>query len=119
MKLRLPNQLRMLIRDISEKGLFSIIEEHIAEIEDPNDFEQWMEYVAKWSTNSKWADDATAVISAMLRVKPISYFLENKKKFLSRIDAIIPYLERHMGRLDRLNIQSYTVDQIVDSFQLE
>ena len=36
-----------------------------------------------------------------------------------RIDAIIPYLERHSSRLDRLNTQTYALDDIIDTVSLE
>ena len=92
---------------------------NVYKAKDIDDFEQWLEYTAKWSTNSKWADDATAVLTAMLRVKPMKFFVENSKNFKDKIEGIIPYLERHMQRLDRLHTQTYLIDHILDSTSLE
>ena len=117
-KLRMPAKLRLVVREISERGLDTLIE-YFTELDDISDYEQWMDYVSKWSTNSRWADDATEVISALVRVKPISFFTSHKRVFQAKIDAIIPYLERHSSRLDRLNVQTYALDDIIDTVSLE
>lgn len=113
-KLRMPNKLRLVVREISENQSPALVE-YFSELEELPDYEQWMDYVSKWSTNSRWTDDATEVITALLRVKPLQFFIENRKSFESKIDAIIPYLERHFDRLDRLSIQAYALDDIIDS----
>lgn len=117
-KLRMPAKLRLVVREISEQGLDTLVQ-YFTELEDIEDYEQWMEYVSKWSTNSRWADDATEVITALLKVKPVSFFVKNRRAFEGRIDAIIPYLERHSSRLDRLNTQTYALDDIIDTVSLE
>jgi U3 small nucleolar RNA-associated protein 13 len=112
--LRMPNKLRLVVREVSEKRLPSLVEyfEEVTEIED---YQQWIDYIAKWSTNSHWVDDATEVITALLNVKPFAFFTENKRVFAGKIEAIVPYLERHLARLDRLSIQAYAIDDLIES----
>ncbi|KAK8898879.1 hypothetical protein M9Y10_001171 [Tritrichomonas musculus] len=113
-KLRMPNKLRIVVREITEKESTALFE-YFTELEDVEDFAQWFDYIAKWTTNSRWADDATATITAILKVKRISFFVQNKRKFENKIDAIIPYLERHQDRLDRLDIQTYAIDDVLEN----
>ena len=117
-KLRMPNKLRLVIREITEVGSDAIIE-YFKELSDVNDYAQWLDYISKWSTNSRWADDATATITAILKVKPISFFVKNKRAFENKIDSIIPYLERHMERLERLDVQSYAIDDVLENIFIE
>lgn len=119
LKLRMPAKLRSIVRMATEKGDGEALIEYFKSVDDVDDFEQWLEYVAKWATNSRWADDATAALSAMLRVKPMKFFVENRKSLAENIDGIIPYLERHMARLDKLHTQTYMIDHILDSTTLE
>lgn len=117
-KLRMPNKLRIVVREITENESTALFE-YFSELDDLDDFAQWFDYIAKWTTNSRWADDATATIAAILKVKQIAFFVKNKKKFESKIDAIIPYLERHQDRLDRLDIQTYAIDDILENIPTE
>ena len=119
LKLRMPAKLRTIIRMATEQGASDAIEEYFKTVTDIDDFEQWLEYTAKWATNSKWADDATAVLTAMLRVKPMKFFIQNRKNLQDKIEGIIPYLERHMQRLDRLHTQTYLIDHVLDSTSIE
>jgi U3 small nucleolar RNA-associated protein 13 len=113
-KLRMPNKLRLVVREISEHQSDALVE-YFSELEDLPDYEQWLDYVGKWATNSRWTDDATEVITALLKVKPLTFFTGHRKAFQTKIDSIIPYLERHLGRLDRLGIQAYAIDEVLDS----
>lgn len=116
-KLKMPSKLRIVIRKISEKNMESVIDQYFTELEDIDDYVQWIDYCAKWATNSRWADDATTTISSLLRAKPISFFTENKYQLQEKIDSIIPYIERHLNRLERLDVQSYAIDFVLDSYQ--
>jgi U3 small nucleolar RNA-associated protein 13 len=116
--LRMPNKLRLVVREISEKALSSL-EEYFVDVSDLDDYQQWMEYIAKWATNSRWVDDATEVITALLKVKSLRFFIENKRAFAGKIDAIIPYLERHMARLERLSVQAYAIDDVLEFGQFQ
>ncbi|OHT13378.1 wd-repeat protein [Tritrichomonas foetus] len=117
-KLRMPNKLRLVIREITEIGSTALVE-YFSELEDLDDFAQWFDYIAKWATNSRWADDATAAITAILKVRQISFFIKNKKVFEAKIDAIIPYLERHQERLERLAVQTYAIDDVLENIPTE
>ena len=119
LKLRKPAKLRQIVRQATEDGASSALDEYFAALDDIDDIEQWFEYVAKWATNSKWADDATAVISSFLRVKTMKFFVQNRKHLQEKIEGIIPYLERHMQRLERLHTDTYLIDHILDSTTLE
>ncbi|EAX96761.1 wd-repeat protein, putative [Trichomonas vaginalis G3] len=119
LKLRMPAKLRSIVRMATEKGEGEALVEYFKGVEDVDDYEQWLEYIAKWSTNGRWADDATASLSAILKVKPMKFFVENRKKLAENIDGIIPYLERHMARLEKLHTQTYMIDHILDSTTLE
>lgn len=113
-KLRMPNKLREVIRSITEDESPALFE-YFTELEDLDDYVQWFDYIAKWTTNSRWADDATVTITVLLKVKPISFFVQNKRLFQTKIDAIIPYLERHQDRLDKLDIQTYAIDDVFEN----
>lgn len=117
-KFRMPNNLRLIIREISEQGLTALVE-YFKEVDEVEDYEQWIDYISKWATNSRWADDATEALSAILKVKPPKFFTSHTKSFESKIDAIIPYLERHLNRLDRLSIQSYAIDDVLNTISIE
>jgi U3 small nucleolar RNA-associated protein 13 len=117
-KLRMPNKLRLVVREISERQSPALVE-YFSELEDVPDYEQWMDYVSKWTTNSRWTDDATEVITALLKVKPLIFFVQQRKTFEAKIDAMIPYLERHFNRLDRLSIQAYAIDEVLDSGDIQ
>lgn len=119
LKLGMPNKARLIVREISEKGAGDALIQYFREVESAEDFEKWLGFAAKWATNSRWADDATAVLTAMLRVKKMSYFVENRRTLQEKIDGIIPYLERHMARLERLHVDSYKIDYIVQSGAVE
>jgi U3 small nucleolar RNA-associated protein 13 len=116
-RLRMPNRLRLVVREISESESPALVE-YFAALEDIEDWAQWFDYVAKWTTNARWTDDATEVITAILTEKPLVFFTENKRVFGEKIEAMIPYLERHFGRLERLGIQAYAIDEIVDATEL-
>jgi hypothetical protein len=111
----MPNRLRLVVREISE-GESPALVEYFAALEDIEDWAQWFDYVAKWTTNARWTDDATEVITSMLTEKNLVAFTENKKVFGEKMEAMIPYPERHF---ERLGIQAYAIDEIVDATELE
>jgi U3 small nucleolar RNA-associated protein 13 len=117
-RLRMPGKLRSIVRGISENDSPALLE-CFDELTELPDWEQWVDYAVKWCTNSRWADDATDVIAAMLKVKQIFFFIENRRAFEGKIEALISYLERHVNRLDRLNIQSYTIDDVIEVMNIE
>lgn len=117
-KYRMPNNLRIIIRDITEQGLTALLD-YFSEVEEVEDYEQWIDYISKWATNSRWADDATSALSSILKVKPPKFFTSHSKSFESKIDAIIPYLERHLTRLNNLSVQSYAIDDVLNTISIE
>jgi hypothetical protein len=54
----------------------------------------------------------------MLKVKSVGWFVENRKVFGEKVEGLIAYLGRHVGRLDRMDVQSYCVDDVIEGMKV-
>lgn len=114
-ELGMPHKARLVIRRIAEMREFKQLKTYFSDLKDMTIFERWFEYVSKWSTNGKWVDDANTVLTSMLETKSINFFIKHRFDLQEKIDSIIPYLERHFSRIEKLSTSVYMVDYMVDS----
>ncbi|KAF9015672.1 U3 small nucleolar RNA-associated protein [Cyathus striatus] len=102
---------------------------------DPQDLQKLLRYIRDWNTNAKTSSIAQWILFAIMKLWPaediIASFAQQTNSGIIEdtssesasptkiavlrelVDALIPYTERHLSRMDKLVQESYVVDYIL------
>ena len=75
-------------------------------------------HIVKWNTNSKFYFAAQKVLSIIFRNVP-NEKLKKITDFRTHLQAMLPYSQRHMSRLDKLLQDSYIIEYTVQLMKLQ
>lgn len=77
-------------------------------------------YIRVWNSRAKTSAVAQTVLHAVLKLRPssdisIAFSMQDGESHALKemVDALVPYTERHLARLDRLVQESFVVDFIL------
>jgi len=99
--------------DVTKSNVQDILEKHIKTLEDDK-IVQLLKYVRDWNTYARNATIAMIVLRAIIMAVPIfdKPMIQNKE-VIDILSGIIPYMERHLERIDKLYMDSFILDYLV------
>ncbi|THH13498.1 hypothetical protein EW146_g6731 [Bondarzewia mesenterica] len=124
-----PGRLFTLFKDLaSSESELNAITGHLAVDEvirtlHPSDLTKLLRYVRDWNARASSSIVAQRVLHAVVKLRPAEDVIkafevvgegdEENKGLKELVEALIPYTERHLARMERLVQESYVVDYVL------